>query len=121
MTNESNKTRLFEKVKIYPCIRRVFLSMQNQLEVGRVLDKHIHLHNETFVVHPNTSTSTNQLKYMVIHSWFYEVWEHKTSSTLPIFIEVFIPSKEVEWSCICVLGVSILPLRFLDEILELFC
>jgi hypothetical protein len=31
---------------------------------------HIQLNNETFIVHANTSTSVNQLKYMVIHSWF---------------------------------------------------
>ena len=31
------KTRLFEKLKIYQSIRRVFLSMQNQLEVECVV------------------------------------------------------------------------------------
>ena len=36
MINEY-KTSLFEKVKIYPSIRRVFLSMQNQLEVECVV------------------------------------------------------------------------------------
>ena len=40
MINEY-KTRLFEKVKLYPSIRRVFLSMQNQLEVGCLLDTYI--------------------------------------------------------------------------------
>ena len=75
---------------------------------------YIQLYNETFIVHANTSTSINQLKYMAIHSWFYEVWAHKTSPTPPIVFEVLIQSKEGEWSCICVLGVSILPLRFLD-------
>jgi len=37
-------------------------------------------------------------------------WAHKTSITLPLFIEVPVPSQESERSCICVLGVSILPL-----------
>jgi hypothetical protein len=36
---------------------------------------------------------------------------HKTSLTLPLFNEVpSIPSQESEWPCICVLGVSSLPL-----------
>ena len=39
-------------------------------------------------------------------------WAHKTSSTPPILFEVVIPSKEGEWSCICVLGIYNLPLRF---------
>ena len=38
------------------------------------------------------------------------VWPHKTSLTRSFFIEVPVPNKESEWSCICVLGVSILPL-----------
>jgi hypothetical protein len=43
-----------------------------------------------------------------------EVWLHKTSLTPPLFIEVTVPSKENEQSCICVLGVSILsPSTFL--------
>jgi hypothetical protein len=33
---------------------------------------------------------------------------HKTSLTLPLFIEVPVPSQESEQSCICVLGVVIL-------------
>jgi hypothetical protein len=39
-----------------------------------------------------------------------EVWVHKTSLTLPLFMEVPVPIQEHERSCICVLGVSILPL-----------
>ena len=39
-----------------------------------------------------------------------EVWACKTSLTLPLFIKVPVPSQESEGSCICVLGVSILPL-----------
>jgi hypothetical protein len=35
---------------------------------------------------------------------------HKTSLALPRFIEVIVPSHESEWSCTCVLGVSILSL-----------
>ena len=34
----------------------------------------------------------------------------KPSLTPPLFIEVPVPSPESEWSCICALGVSILPL-----------
>jgi hypothetical protein len=41
----------------------------------------------------------------------YFFWAHKTSSTPPILFEVFIPSKEGEWSYICVLGIYNLPLR----------
>jgi len=48
-----------------------------------------------------------------------EFWSHKTSLTLPLFIEVPVPSQESERSCICVLGVSILPLSTI-LILELF-
>ena len=35
---------------------------------------------------------------------------NKTSLTPPLFIEVSVPSQESEWSYICVLRVSILPL-----------
>ena len=35
--------------------------------------------------------------------------EYKTSLTLPLFIEVPVPSQESEQSCICVLGEYILP------------
>jgi hypothetical protein len=31
-----------------------------------------------------------------------EVSAHKTNLTLPLFIEVSLPSQESEWSCICV-------------------
>ena len=35
----------------------------------------------------------------------------KTNSLTPsLFIEVPVPSQQSEWSCICVLGVAILPL-----------
>ena len=33
----------------------------------------------------------------------------KTSLTMPLFIEVSVPSQQSKQSCICVLGVSILP------------
>jgi len=39
-----------------------------------------------------------------------QVWTHKTCLISPLFIEVTVPSQESEWSCICVLVVSILPL-----------
>jgi hypothetical protein len=37
------------------------------------------------------------------------MWAHKTNLTLPLFIEVSVPSQKSEWSCtcICVLRVSI--------------
>jgi len=38
-----------------------------------------------------------------------EVWALKTSLTQPLYIEVPVPSQESERSCICALGVSILP------------
>ena len=101
-----------------PCVLVYAKSVGSWMRLGHI---HIQLYNETFIVHANTSTSINQLQYMAIHSWFQEVWAHKTSPTPPILFEVFIPSKEGEWSCICVLGVQNLPLRFLDQILELFC
>jgi len=50
-----------------------------------------------------------------------EFWVHKTSLTPPPFIEVSVPSLESERSCICVLQISILPLRiFYGFFLELF-
>ena len=45
-----------------------------------------------------------------------QIWLHKTSLTLPLFIEVSVPSQESEWSCICVLGVSIWPLSMILSI-----
>jgi hypothetical protein len=42
-----------------------------------------------------------------------EVWAHTTNLTLPLFIEVSLPSQESEQSYICVIGVSILPFSFL--------
>lgn len=33
-----------------------------------------------------------------------EVWAHKTSLTLQLFIEVFVPIQQCERSCICVLA-----------------
>ena len=39
-----------------------------------------------------------------------EIWVHNTSLTLPLFFKVPVPRKKIEWSCSCVLGVSILPL-----------
>ena len=38
-----------------------------------------------------------------------EVWARKTSLTLPLFIELPVPSQESAQSCICVLRVSIFP------------
>ena len=40
-----------------------------------------------------------------IISLIMEVWAHKTTLTLPIFIEVPVPSYKSELSCICVLEV----------------
>ena len=96
-----------------PCVFVYAKSVGSWMPLGHI---HIQLYNEMFVVHANT----NQLKYMAIHSWYQEVWAHKTSPTPPILFEVFIPSKEGELSCICVLAVYNLPLRLLDQILELF-
>ena len=39
-----------------------------------------------------------------------QVWTDKTCLISPLFIKVTVPSQESEWSCICVLVVSILPL-----------
>ena len=39
-----------------------------------------------------------------------QVWAHKISLTPPLLIEVPVPRQESERSCICVLGVLILPL-----------
>jgi hypothetical protein len=44
---------------------------------------------------------------------------HKTSSTPPLFIEVPVPSKNSERSCIRVLGVSILPLSTISILLKM--
>jgi hypothetical protein len=45
-----------------------------------------------------------------LHHLRGKVWAYKSSLTSPRFSEVPISSKESERSCICVLGVSILPL-----------
>ena len=50
------------------------------------------------------------MKYMNEWTIMHYLWANKTSLTLPFFTEVPAPSQESEWSCICVLGVSILPL-----------
>ena len=43
-----------------------------------------------------------------------EVWAHKTSLTLPLFIDVPVQNQESERSCILyVKGVSILPLSII--------
>ena len=39
-----------------------------------------------------------------------EMLAHKTSISPPRFIEVPVPSQKIDQSCICVYGVSILPL-----------
>ena len=48
-----------------PCVFVYAKSVGSWMRVGH---KHIHLYNETFVVHANTSTFTNQLKYMTINT-----------------------------------------------------
>jgi hypothetical protein len=45
-----------------------------------------------------------------------EVWVYKTWLTMPLVIEVFVPSHECEQPCMCVLGVLML---FLSTILVL--
>jgi len=42
-----------------------------------------------------------------------EVWSHKTILTPSLYIEVPVPSQESELSCICVVGVSLLPLSMI--------
>jgi hypothetical protein len=39
-----------------------------------------------------------------------EVWANKSSLTPPLVFKIPVPSQESGWSCICVLGVSFLPL-----------
>ena len=34
-----------------------------------------------------------------------ETWTYNTCQTAPLFIEVHVPSLEIERSCICVLGI----------------
>ena len=53
--------------KYPPCVFVYAKSVGSWMPLGHI---HIQLYNETFIVHANTSTSTNQLKYMAIHSWF---------------------------------------------------
>ena len=40
----------------------------------------------------------------------WEIWPHTTNLTPPFSIEMPVPRQESELSCICVFGVSILPL-----------
>ena len=51
--------------------------------------------------------------YDLIISLREEVWAHKTSLTLPLFIQVPVISKESKQSCICVLEVLILSLSMI--------
>ena len=53
--------------KYPPCVFVYAKSVGSWMRLGHI---HIQLYNETFIVHANTSTSINQLKYMAIHSWF---------------------------------------------------
>ena len=39
-----------------------------------------------------------------------KIWAHKTSAFPGLFIDMHVPTQECERSCICILGVSILPL-----------
>ena len=59
---------------------------------------------------PNVLLTCGKHLHDCIISTSREVWAKKTSLTLPLFIEVPVPRQENEWSCICVLGVLILPL-----------
>jgi hypothetical protein len=60
----------------------------------------------TNYLHPSTNwTLINSIK--VTRG---EIWVHNTSLTLPLFFKVPVPWQKMEWSCSCVLGVSILPL-----------
>jgi hypothetical protein len=54
-------------------------------------------------------TCGKQLRDHII-SLRVEISANKTSLILPLLIEVPVPSQESEQSCICMLGVSILPL-----------
>ena len=47
--------------------------------------------------------------FILILTLYLLVWVHKTSLSLPPFIEVPVPSQEGERLCFCVLGGSILP------------
>jgi hypothetical protein len=52
-------------------------------------------------------TLINQIFFVIISiiSLIVEDWVHTTSLTLPLFIEVPVPSQETERSCICFRGV----------------
>jgi hypothetical protein len=53
--------------------------------------------------------------YLVLdHLTKWEVWAYKIRLTPPLVIEVPVPGRKSERSCICVLGVSILPLHDFD-------
>ena len=54
-----------------------------------------------------------------IISLIRDVWIHKTCLAPPLFIYVYVPRQESEWSCICLQGVSIF-LWFLYWILRFF-
>ena len=48
--------------------------------------------------------------YSIFYQFYYIPCYRRTNLTLPLFIEVPVPSQESEWSCICVIRVSILHL-----------
>ena len=86
----------------YTCTIRLYiitLFTQLYVRVGILLTSGIHLHDHIIQVRAN-----------------------KSSLTPPLFIEVPVPSQEIEQSCICVLRVSILLLStvFLLDFIELF-
>ena len=53
--------------KYPPCVFVYANLVGSWIPLGHI---HIQLYNETLIVHANTSTSTNQLRHMAIHSWF---------------------------------------------------
>jgi hypothetical protein len=50
------------------------------------------------------------MDFLMIYIISFRGDAYRTSLTLPLFIEVPVPSQKSEWSHICVLGVSILRL-----------
>ena len=48
--------------------------------------------------------------------WTVYVFRFLTSLTRPVFIQVIVSSKESEMSCICVTGLSFLPLSTISRV-----
>jgi hypothetical protein len=58
----------------------------------------------------NKYDTISEIKLIISEVMLQCLFSMNTSLTLPLFFKVPVPWQKMEWSCSCVLGVSILPL-----------